>query len=211
VGRSSIEAWGRTLELYPSESDLRLMELRHRLANSFQLVSSLVSIRLRRVSDPEARRQLAWVLDVVTALSLLQRRLAENQQSAFSSYLGEVTSFWQRMSEHVQLTVEAESIEVKPDAATSLALIVHELMTNAVEHAFPDGMAGSVHISLRRAADEGWAELTVTDNGKGLPVGGSRRGSLGMELVERLSRQLGGEFGIAGACGTTARVRFPIS
>jgi two-component sensor histidine kinase len=201
------------LELNRSESDLRLAELRHRLANSFQLVSSLVRIRLNRVSDPEARRQLAWVLDVVTALSLLQRRLAENRDNAFSSYLAEVASVWQRMSEDrgVKLKVEAECIEVKPDAVSSLALIVHELVTNAVQHAFPDGMAGSVHISLRRAADEGWAELTVTDNGKGLPVGDPRPGSLGLELVERLSRQLGGEFEIAGYSGTTARVRFPLS
>jgi two-component sensor histidine kinase len=204
---------GELLELNRSESDLRLAELRHRLANSFQLVSSLVSIRLKRVSDPEARRQLAWILDIVTALSLLQRRLAENQHSAFSSYLGEVASFWQQMSEDrgVELKVEAERIEVKPDAASSLALIVHELVTNAVQHAFPDGTTGSIHISLRRAADEGWAELTVTDDGKGLPVGGPRPGSLGMELIERLSRQLGGEFEIAGDRGTTARVRFPIS
>jgi two-component sensor histidine kinase len=198
------------LELYRSESDLRLAEVRHRLANSFQLVSSLVQLRLKRTSDPEGRRQLAWVLDVVTALSLRQRRLAENQDLIFSSYLAEVGSFWQRMSgdRGVELKVEAECIAVEPDAVSSLALIVHELVTNAVQHAFPDGKAGSVHISFRRGAD-GWAELAVSDNGAGL--NGRRPGSLGLELVERLSRQLGGEFEIASHSGTTARVRFPLS
>jgi two-component sensor histidine kinase len=144
-------------------------------------------------------------------LSLLQRRLAEDQDRAFSDYLAEVAGFWQQMSEDrgVELKVEAEPLAVGPDAASSLALIVHELVSNAIKYAFLNGKVGSVEISFRRAAD-GWAELAVSDNGVGLPASGPRSGSLGLELVERLSRQVGGRFDITNHCGTTARVRFPL-
>lgn len=202
------------------ESNALAADLRHRLANCFQLVSGLVRLRLTAAQGDEARGHLTWLLDAISTVGLLQQRLAAAENASFQSFLRETAPVWESRagSGGVAVTVEAaDDVTVRNAAATSLGLIAHELVTNAALHAFPDGRAGKILVRLAPAADGRQAELVVQDDGKGLPDGSMeahRPGSAvrGLAFVRLLAAQLGGSFeigrGAGGAHGTTACVRF---
>jgi two-component sensor histidine kinase len=129
--------------------NLLIAELRHRLANSFQLLQAVIQIRLRSAADPESRRHLSWLLDVVTALGMLQQRIAVSGPTDFGGYLIEAASYWRRICEGgaIGIVLDVESVQVTETEASTLALIAHELICNAIEHAFPDGRPGSIQVA----------------------------------------------------------------
>lgn len=158
-------------------------ELRHRLADSFQLVTSLIRLRLRRTESPESRDDLSWLLDIVTALGLLQQRLASADPGAFAAYLADVGAFWRRVAgERARIFVEAERFNVAEQRAATLALIAHELIRDAVERAGEGAV--SVEVRLRRIG-QGRGELIIKD-------GGGSSEARDLWLVAGLVEQLGG-------------------
>lgn len=204
------------------EAEVLLAEMRHRLANCFQLITGLVRLRLRRVKGKEAREHLTWLLDAITTLGLLQQRLAAPNEASFQAYLREAAAFWDRLAAEQGVAVALaahDGVAVPDEAAPTLALIAHELVTNCLEHAFPEGRAGRVTLMLRSVADGAGpeAELTVADDGCGpghaIGFGEGVAGSLGLGLVRSLASRLGGSFAITRGepAGTVARVRFPMS
>lgn len=197
--------------------EVLLAEVRHRLANSFQLMAGLVRLRLNAAAGEEARGHLAWLLDAVAALGSLQQRLASAEGASFQAYLCETAGFWEQLAAGRGVTVAVEAVgdvAVPDAAATTLALIAHELVTNCVEHAFADGQAGRVTIRLGPDGDGRHGELAVRDDGRGFDgaVAPDGAATLGLSLVGLLARQLGGSFeiGAGEAAGTAARVRFPL-
>ena len=129
--------------------DMARNELRHRLADSFQLVTSLIRLRLQRTESPESRDDLSWLLDIVTALGLLQQRLTTADNGAFAAYLADVGQFWRRVAgERARILVEAERFRVDEQRTATLALIAHELIRDAVERS-GDGPV-SIDVLLRR-------------------------------------------------------------
>jgi two-component sensor histidine kinase len=196
-------------------------DLRHRIANGFQVIGGLVRLRLSGAQGEEARGHLTWLLDAITTVGLLQQRLAAADSATFQSFLREAAPVWESRagSGGITLAVEAaDELAIREAAATSLALIAHELVTNCVLHAFPDGRPGSVLVRLGSVSDGRQGELVVQDDGEGLPeamaddvTGPAVRG---LALVRMLAAQLGGSFEIGraagGARGTTARLRFSL-
>ena len=149
--------------------NLLLSELRHRLANSFQLLQAVIQIRLRSAADPESRRHLAWLLDVVTALGMLQQRVGLSGPTDFGAYLIEATSYWRRVCDGrpIEIVVEVEKVQVSEVQASTLALIAHELISNAIEHAFPHGRGGVIQVGFRRGSTDntvGGVTTTTTSN-----------------------------------------------
>jgi two-component sensor histidine kinase len=108
--------------------------------------------------------------------------------------------------------VEAVGVRLAVDTAIPCGLIVNELITNALKHAFPNGKSGSIHVTAILNS-EGWLTLTVQDNGIGMPEGlGIRRsGSLGLELVHTLVRQLHAAVDIRREAGTAFEIGFQVS
>ena len=188
---------------------LLLGELKHRLANSFQLLQAVIRIRLRSAVDPESRRHLSWLLDVVTALGMLQQRIGLTGPTDFGAYLIEAASYWRRVCDGrpIGISLEVTGVQVSETQASTLALIAHELISNAIEHAFPGGRAGSIILSFSQHAD-GMRELVVRDDGMGL--GPSGENSQGLELVRGLAAHLGGSVTVADENGVTVRVRIPL-
>ena len=189
---------------------LLISELRHRLANSFQLLQAVIRIRLRSAADPESRRHLSWLLDVVTALGMLQQRIGVTGPTDFGAYLIEAASYWRRVCEDrsISLVLNVASVQVSEAQASTLALIIHELISNCIEHAFPGGRAGSIELSLKERKD-GARELVVRDNGDGVSpilVGDTHQG---LELVRGLAAHLGGALSIVDGDGFTVRVVVP--
>jgi two-component sensor histidine kinase len=190
--------------------NLLMSELRHRLANSFQLLQAVIQIRLRSAADPESRRHMAWLLDVVTALGMLQQRVGLSGPTDFGAYLIEATSYWRRVCDGrpIEIVVEVEKVQVSEVQASTLALIAHELISNAIEHAFPHGRGGVIQVGFRRRPD-GCCELVVRDDGEGLRAKCDEEAGQGLELVRGLAAHLGGAVALEGGGGLCVRVACP--
>jgi two-component sensor histidine kinase len=93
----------------------------------------------------------------------------------------------------VRFDIQCSDLRLSPDAATSVALLVNELISNAYKHAYPPGRGGTIRIRLNNEED-GLAVLTITDDGLGM-VSGPRTGS-GLNIAQALARKLGGELQI---------------
>ncbi|WP_206077154.1 MULTISPECIES: sensor histidine kinase [Mesorhizobium] len=177
------------------QSELMAKEIDHRVMNSLQLVSSLLTLQSRIADDDEASRQLASASTRITAVARVHQHL----------YLGEeveavdVKSYLQRLSDDLSravglqeggtIIVESENVELTSKQIVPLGLIVNELVTNAAKHG-----AGQIKVSFRKLSLDAY-ELAVSDDGGGLPAGfdPSQSGGLGMKVVASLARQLGGE------------------
>ena len=192
-----------------ADAEVRIAELERRLLSGHQLLQALVGIRLRSVQDPESRRHLTWLSDVVAAMGLINRRIVESGSVDFAAYLDDAAGFWRRNVEGrgVRIDLRATPAALPETHAVPLAIIVHELMSNAVRHAFPDDRRGSIAIAYSRASDG--VSLVVRDSGVGSDdlIKGD-----GLALVEGMVAHLGGAMVIESAAeaGVGIRVRLPI-
>ncbi len=191
------------------DQSLRIAELERRLSGSFQLLQALLGIRLRAVQDPESRRHLVWLSDVTAALGLLNRRMMTGDPTDFAGYLKDTAAFWRRACAErpIRIEVRASSTPLPESHAASLALIVHELVVNAVRHAFPGDAQGAIAIAYSPASTG--VSIVVRDSGIGCDplVKGE-----GLALVEGLVAHLGGVMSIetAPGAGLGVRIRLPL-
>lgn len=192
-------------------------EMNHRIANSLQVVSYLLTLQGRAAGDA-AQRALAAAAGRIDAVAVVHRRLYRADGTGaidFKSYLDDLCANLRRAvsaaeQRHV-VAVEADPVDLPSWRATALGLIVNELVTNAVKHAYPAGEAGPIAVGFFAAADE--HRLTVADEGQGLPADvdpASARG-IGMRIIRILVQQLGGTITFANARegrGTLVSVRY---
>jgi two-component sensor histidine kinase len=205
-------------ELLEQKSFL-LRELQHRVMNSLHLLSSMLSLQTRHLSEPVAREQLARARDRILSMATVYRHLYQ------ADTVGniEVREFLQTICDETErayagasaLTIEldADPLLVTGGDATSLAVLTYELITNALKHAYPEGEGGPVSISFKRLADASY-ELRVRDRGRGLPSDFSldQAKSLGLKVIAGSARQLGGTVEIIRRdAGTEFAVRLPPS
>jgi two-component sensor histidine kinase len=192
-------------------SDILFRELQHRISNNLQVVGGLLSLQKRDVSDPQAKAALDEAARRLGLIGRLHRHLHDpnGEQLRFASFVEQLTADLIDSSGRtdVHFSVEAdESIALDADAAIPVALIVAEAVANAIEHGFAGDRAGMISIHIR---DHGGAiDLTVVDNGHGLPPGFdlANSDSLGLRLSQMLARQLGGEFSLTHGAGSVARL-----
>jgi two-component sensor histidine kinase len=110
---------------------------------------------------------------------------------------------------NVKVRTEVESIEVPAQNASAIGLIINELLTNAVKHAYPDGRGGLLTVSAK--ASGGTAKIEVRDDGPGMPSQSAQSRGLGLTLIGRLSRQVGAKTQwVDGPSGTRASFEFPL-
>lgn len=192
-----------------ASAEARIEELKRRVVGGYQLLQALVGIRLRVVDDPESRRHLTWLSDVAAALTLMSRRVTDDGPVDFAGYLEDVAAFWRRShaDSGLRFDVRAAGDPLPEALAQSLAIIVHELICNAVRHGFPDGGRGSVAIALSRSSDG--ISLVVRDTGVG--SAGMKPGE-GLSMVTGLVEHLGGAiaFETAPHAGLGVRIRLPL-
>jgi two-component sensor histidine kinase len=187
----------------------RLVEVQRRLVGGYQLLQTLVGIRLRAVTDPESVRHLTWLSDVTAALELISRRMAAEGPLDFAGYLEDVAEFWTRACEGrpVRLDVRGQTALLPDSHLLPLAIITHELISNACRHAFPNDRRGSIAVAFSRAV--GGVSLVVRDSGIGAEalVPGE-----GLTLVQGLVEHLGGAMSIETApeAGVGVRIRLPL-
>lgn len=199
-----------------AEKDLLLREVHHRVKNNLQIVSSLLRLQAENISDERVSAAVHDSQNRIRALALVHEQLYRSESLAhidIGEYLQNIaTSVWRSLSmrgSSLRLVSEiGQSISINIDQAISLGLIVTELVSNCVKHAFPEGMQGGI-IKLRVVRDADALQVEVADNGTGMPAQAASSGSLGMQLVHGLCRQLGATLDIVSDQGTTVTIRVP--
>ncbi len=188
-----------------------MVELQHRSRNDFQLVMSLLMLHKRQQTDPLARSGLVHVMDRVAAIGMAHDQLCGEHARGMvelSDYLTALCGSLNQRREAITVATDLVGAAMPHERAIPLGLIVNELVTNALKHAFPDDRPGTVTVSFRTTPD-GEGVLRVRDDGAGM--GPPRPGSLGTELVRRLVQQCGGQLHHeALAPGTAVTIRFPL-
>ncbi|MDF3020397.1 MAG: histidine kinase [Steroidobacteraceae bacterium] len=210
----------RTAELTATlrEREVLLQEIHHRVKNNLQVISSLINMQLRQLEDSGSRDALEECQTRVQAIALIHEKLYQSKDYSrvpFSEYArglaGNVFRALGVSKDLVNLELAFEELSLTVDKAIPCGLVLNELITNSLKHAFPDGRRGTVKVILRRDG-AGHAMLCVSDDGVGIPPGVDPRNSasLGMSLVFMLVEQLGGSIDIQPSPGTELRMRFPI-
>jgi len=191
------------------EDPTRLAEVRHKVANLFQLLSTLARLRMQRAPDAESRRQLTWLLDNLAALALLNHRLLTPGGDDFALCLADMGEEWRRRcsGRPITINVAAMPLSVHESHASALALIANELVSNALMHAFPGERAGAIHVTLERiGADR--AALSVIDDGVGYDAGAVDDSRLGLWLIKGLAAQVRGTLSTETSAGVRCRLEF---
>lgn len=210
----------RTAELAERvrERDTLLQEIHHRVKNNLQVVSSLIHMQLRKLAEPAGKAALEECARRVSAIALIHEQLYQSPDYGrvpFSEYARTLATNIFHASGlspgAVSLHVEIDDLALPVDKAIPCGLILNELITNALKHAFPDERTGNLRVELRRTAP-GQLQLVVADDGKGIPAGVEprRSRSLGMQLVATLTAQLDGTCEMRREGGTSFRITFPL-
>lgn len=178
--------------------EILLAEIHHRVKNNLQIIDSLIGMQLDQVVGEQARTALIDSQNRVKTISLIHQILYQSQDFAQIDTRDFLTSLTHNLvqSYGVDRTRIALQLEVDPllltiDRSLPLGLIVNELVSNSLKHAFPEGRTGTLTVSLK-LVNECRAVLTVSDTGIGLPQTGSAGGreTLGLQLMEALAAQI---------------------
>ncbi len=200
------------------EKEALLREVHHRVKNNLQVIIALIKMRSRALADAEAKQFLMELEGQARTMSLVYEQLyqAENlSQVGMAAYLRQLTThvldiFGQR--EFAALRIDAP-IVLDVSQAMPCGLIVNELFTNILKHAFPPGFAGSPEVSVSLRCEGQACRLTVQDNGVGLPPGVDFEAgqTLGLRLVNLwATHQLGGALEITRQAGTCFQIDFEL-
>ena len=197
------------------EKEWMLKEIHHRVRNNLQIVISLLSSQAAKLSDDSALSTIKESQHRVQAMALIHQKLYQAEQVArveMASYINDLIVYLRdsyQLHGPVRFNLSVEPVELDVTLAVPLGLIINEAVTNALKYAFPNDRAGTVTLSLHPAAGATY-ELTVADDGAGLPPGyePARSRSLGMTLMHGLSEQLEGALRITGPPGVAIRLTF---
>lgn len=193
--------------------DLLFTELQHRVSNNLQIVSALLSLQKADITDEKAREALTEAANRMALIGRIHRRLhsPDSGQGELGSFLfdlaGDVTKA--TGADNIRCRVEALPVSLPDDKLVPVALIVAELISNAIEHGFAGCGAGHIDIALYPVEGDRLC-ITVTDDGVGLPPGfdSAAVSSMGLRLVRLLTQQIGGSFDMRSEGGTQARLIF---
>jgi two-component system, sensor histidine kinase PdtaS len=172
-----------------------LQEIQHRVANSLQIIASVLMISAKRVQSEETRGHLHDAHHRVMSIAALQRQLTTSTledvrlRAYFTELCQSLAASMIHDPEQLSLEVNAEESSVSADVSVSLGLIVTELVINAIKHAFPGDRIGKITVDYRSQGD-GWT-LSVNDNGVGIPAAVEHdKPGLGTSIVTALAAKL---------------------
>jgi two-component sensor histidine kinase len=196
------------------QRDLLLREVYHRVKNNLQLIDSLLVMQARQLADPQAKAALLGLRGRIHALGLVHHQLmgsANLQTFNIEPFLRELSSniLESRAQAGINLSVRAAPLNVGLDFAIPLGLLVTELVTNSLKHAFPSGM-GNITVSLEQGEDSE-VVLVVSDDGRGRGeeqvTGGASKAGLGSIIIDGLTAQLKGKVTMQSNKGTRTEIR----
>ncbi len=200
-----------------AEKEVLLRELHHRVKNNYQIIVSLLNLQARGIADMEARRQLNEARDRIRSMSLIHEKLMQSQDIAHIDFLSYITSIANELyagymgsAGRITLRIEGEKIRLSIEQAIPCGLIANELLTNSFKYAFPPDCTGKGEIRLAiHEMEEEMIEIVIADNGIGIPdaIHFETTTSLGLSLVQMLTKQAGGTVDLDRKGGTVFRIR----
>ena len=198
------------------EKEMLLREIHHRVKNNMQIISSLLNLQAKYIGDKRVSILLRESHDRIKTMALIHERLYQSGDIArvdFADYIrnltGQMFSSYGISSEAVKLDINIKDFFPDINTAVPCGLIIHELVSNSLKYAFPDGRGGKIAIKLYSDKDNKLT-LIIRDNGIGFPVSLEFRNtdSLGLQLVNTLVRQLDGRIELDRSDGTAFRIEF---
>ncbi len=197
------------------EKEVLLQEIHHRVKNNMQIISSLLNLQTRYVKDIQCREMFRESQNRIQSMALIHEKVYQSEDLShidFKEYVqsvvnGLIQSYDVNMNQ-VTIKIKVEDISLSIDTAMPCGLIINELVSNALKHAFPD-RTGEIMVTLR--AVDGIIELTVGDNGVGMPddVDFKNAETLGLQLVTILAEdQLRGDINLDKSKGTVFTITF---
>lgn len=201
------------------EKEVLLKEIHHRVKNNLQIISSLLNLQTNQISDERALEMFRDSQNRVRTMALIHEKLYRSMDLArinFAEYVQNLAkALYRSYSKNlalIEMEVNVEEVLLDIDTAIPCGLIITELVSNSLKHAFPDGSKGRVGIRLNSVADNRM-NLTVYDNGVGLPpsLQFEHTDSLGLQLVSTLTAQLEGELKVSSTGGTAVSIVFPVA
>ncbi len=191
-----------------------LREVHHRMKNNMNMMISLLRLQADELRDPTAVAALEDAERRMLGMALLYDRLSKSDDFVdapageyLSSLVDEIVANVPSGGVRISVTKELGDFALEAKRLQPIGIIVNELVTNALKHAFADRPAGTIRVAA--SLDGGVVEVSVADDGVGMPNGAEDSNGFGIMLVEELSKQLRGTLTFERSAGTTARLRFP--
>lgn len=204
------------LETSLREKEVIIKEVHHRVKNNMQVISGFLLLQSNYITDPLSIEKLNESQQRVKTMALVHEKLYQSKSLEFISTADYITSLITDLIDSsvinpgIDVQVNIEPVSINIDTAIPIGLIINELVTNALKHAFKNRSTGIISINLDLGADHRFT-LIVQDDGEGLPHDFDTRttSSLGMQLVTVLTRQLGGEMKTTSRNGARFEISFP--
>jgi PAS domain S-box-containing protein len=198
------------------EKEFLLKEIHHRVKNNLQVTSSLLKLQSGYIEDARVREMFAEGQNRIRSMALVHEMLYQSNDLSrinFTEYVKSLGALLFRSfgvdTNLVHFNVEADDVFLSIDKAVPCGLILNELLSNCLKHAFPSGQKGEINIKIDSHSSEKFS-IVVSDNGIGLPgdLNLEHRDSLGLRLVHRLVGQLDGVIEMINGHGTTFKILF---
>jgi len=200
------------------EKEVLLKEVHHRVKNNFQVIISLLSLQSELINDPKILPYFIESKNRIKSMSLIHELLYRQTNFDYIDvrhYIDNLVDYLKRSYAESNLNIiflsDVDEINIDIDTIIPCGLIINELISNSIKHAFPDSKQGEIHISFKRKPDN-FFYLTVKDNGVGISkeINIENLKSLGMMLVNTLTRQLAGNLNIKSSpLGSEFEIKFP--
>jgi PAS domain S-box-containing protein len=207
----------RSIEQSLKEKDVLLGEIHHRVKNNLQIVHSLLDLQSSQIGDPAVLNMLRDSQNRIRSMALIHQTLYQSHDFAkvdlatfLDSFVPVLVSSYATNPNRVSLDVSADGIALPINTAIPCGLIINELVSNALKHAFPDEQGGQISLEIK-AEEDGNLVMSVSDDGIGVPrdFDVATAPTLGLQLVTMLTDQLRGSFDIRHADPTRFIIRFP--
>lgn len=198
-----------------TEKEWLVKEIHHRVKNNFHIVASLLEIQSSYLKNKEALSAIKESQNRIHSMSIIHQKLYQSETLStihMPEYIYELVEHLQEsyaIRENIGFSLQIENIELNHASAITLGLILNEAITNSIKYAFSETQDGIITISLSHISDSQLL-LSITDNGRGLPADFDTKigASMGMELLQGLTADLGGSFSIETKNGTHIKIIF---
>jgi two-component sensor histidine kinase len=216
---TALQLTNQELKAFSREKEVLLKEVHHRVKNNLQVISSLLNLQAGTVKDPNVLQVFKESQHRVRAMALIHEKLYQSPDLVkvdFGEYVQSLTGYLFRSfgveRATIALKVNVKDVFLEVETAIPCGLIVNELVSNALKHAFPAGREGEIRIDAQAEGTE-HVTLRVSDNGVGFPPAVDFRttASLGLRLVNTLTKQLEGMIELQSSGGTAFQIRFSAS
>lgn len=197
------------------EKEVMLKEIHHRVKNNLQIISSLLELQSLKIKDDETRHIFMDSQSRVKSMALVHEKIYQSEDLSsinYKEYIDQLAEYLFTSYDlpNVRYSIESEDINMPIDSAIPAGIIINELISNSLKHAFPDGRDGQISITLKNECD--FVVLMVSDNGVGMKSDTrlEKSTSLGLELVHALTQQLHANVKLDCSKGTKYTFEIPV-